>query len=141
MVLTEVQIPYRPYLSQQLTVAYDTYLAIQRSVDNQVKDSLGHNTPNWQLLNTCPACFYKLEDEPDLRFSFLCSFDGNNSLKRLADSARGNISRRDSRSIQSDRWVTTTEVNVFSDEVKSRVSTYLICKPYSDLSPANSQGI
>ncbi|KIM61368.1 hypothetical protein SCLCIDRAFT_16140 [Scleroderma citrinum Foug A] len=51
------QVPYRAYLTTQL------------------------NMPDWRLLNSCPACCYKLKDEPPLDFQWLVSIDGNNSLK------------------------------------------------------------
>ena len=65
----------------QLTATYDVYLNILDRVDCRLKKALGHDTDNWRMLNSCPACFYKLEDEPILDFDWLVSIDGNNSLK------------------------------------------------------------
>jgi hypothetical protein len=66
----------------QFSAAYDIYLEIIHSVDKQLKAALKHDTPDWRLLNSYPACCYKLQDEPALEFDWLISIDGNNSLKR-----------------------------------------------------------
>ncbi|KAJ7300506.1 hypothetical protein DFH08DRAFT_919255 [Mycena albidolilacea] len=76
-------VPYRPYLRQQFSTAYDIYLEIHRQTDCLVNSALGHNTPNWRLKHTCPACMYKLEGEDELIFSMLFNMDGNDSLKRV----------------------------------------------------------
>jgi len=81
--------PYRPYLNVQLTAAYDAYLNILDHVDRRLKKALGRDTDNWRMLNSCPACFYKLEDEPVLDIDWLVSIDGNNSLKRWDTSTYG----------------------------------------------------
>jgi hypothetical protein len=89
-------------------------------VKTQVKAALGHDTLNWRMLNVCPPCFYKLEDEPDLEFSYLFSVDGNNSLKRMGAAMHNLTERLDSRTFLSDRWLTAKEVNRFADEVKRK---------------------
>ncbi|KAJ7745632.1 hypothetical protein B0H14DRAFT_3097129 [Mycena olivaceomarginata] len=76
-------VPYRPYLRQQFSTAYDIYLEIRRQTDCLVNSALGCNTPNWRLKHTCPACMYKLEGEDELIFSMLFNMDGNDSLKRV----------------------------------------------------------
>ncbi|KAJ7795433.1 hypothetical protein B0H14DRAFT_3093581 [Mycena olivaceomarginata] len=76
-------VPYRPYLRQQFSTAYDIYLEIRRQTDCLVNSALGRNTPNWRLKHTCPACMYKLEGEDELIFSMLFNMDGNDSLKRV----------------------------------------------------------
>ncbi|TDL13896.1 hypothetical protein BD410DRAFT_691017, partial [Rickenella mellea] len=81
---------------------------------------LHRDTPNWRMLNTCPACFYKLKDEPALKFSLLCEMDGNNSLKRTDASLRSGEERMDLRMARSDYWLSPEEVDIFKDEVKSR---------------------
>ncbi|KAG2109486.1 hypothetical protein DEU56DRAFT_874508 [Suillus clintonianus] len=48
-----------------------------------VAESLRHNTPDWHVKHACPACTYKLTDEPELTFSLLYAMDGNDSLKRV----------------------------------------------------------
>ncbi|KIJ59027.1 hypothetical protein HYDPIDRAFT_73991, partial [Hydnomerulius pinastri MD-312] len=69
------------YLAIQLAIAFDVYLDILNRIDQQLKKALNQHTPNWRLLNDCPACFYKLQDEPPLEFEWLVSMDSNNSLK------------------------------------------------------------
>ena len=114
-----VQVPYRSYLAEQFTIAYDVYLAIQRRVKQQVQTALGYDTPNHQLLNICPACFYELDDEPDLKFSFFCLINANNSLKRIGAAMHNTTARLDSRVLDSDRWLSPKEVDRFADEVKT----------------------
>jgi len=114
------QVPYGAYLADQFTMAYDVYLEIQRRVNFQIQAALGYDTPRYRQLNVCPACFYKLDDEPDLKFSFFCALDGNNSLKRMGAAMHNLTERLDSRSLLSDRWLSAEEVNRFANEVKSR---------------------
>lgn len=45
--------------------------------------ALGRNEPTWHLRHNCPACMYRLKDEPPLKFSMLFVQDGNDSLKRF----------------------------------------------------------
>jgi hypothetical protein len=52
-------------------------------VDKRVQVTLGRDTPNWRILNACPACTYKLEGEAKLIFEELYTMDGNDSLKRI----------------------------------------------------------
>ncbi|KAG1763988.1 hypothetical protein EV702DRAFT_1051527 [Suillus placidus] len=101
------QIPYRPYLMTQLSAAFDLSSA---------------DTPNWRLLNTCPACFYKLEDEPDLGFNWLISMDGNNSLKRWDPATYGKNPRLDSHKVRSDFWIDPDTVDKFSGEVRAHAA-------------------
>jgi hypothetical protein len=112
-------VPYHSYLSTQFRTAYDVYLELCRRVARKIDQALGHDTPNWRLRNCCPPCFYKLEDEPKLEFSCFISIDGNNSLKRLGETVRNQTARLDSHTLESDRWLSAEEVDVFKDEVKS----------------------
>ncbi|KAF8128105.1 hypothetical protein EV363DRAFT_1510134, partial [Boletus edulis] len=64
-------VPYRPYLCMQFTLAYDAYLEILNQVDKCISRVLGHDSQEWRLWNECPACFYRLEDEPNLMFDWL----------------------------------------------------------------------
>ncbi|KAJ7798059.1 hypothetical protein B0H14DRAFT_3492934 [Mycena olivaceomarginata] len=77
------EVPTRPYLGAQFSVAFDVYLAIRAEVDKRTEVALGRDTPNWRLKNNCPCCLYKLEGEEVLRIPLLCTFDGNNSLARF----------------------------------------------------------
>ncbi|KAJ7801388.1 hypothetical protein B0H14DRAFT_2386481 [Mycena olivaceomarginata] len=72
-----------PWLGTQFSVAFDIYLAIRARVDSRVQAALGRDTPDWCLKNACPACLYKLEGEPHLKYPLMATFDGNNSLSRF----------------------------------------------------------
>ena len=109
--------PFRNYLQQQLTIAYDIYLEICRQVDKKLNKQLGYNTPRAQLMQQCPPCFFKLQGEPDLEFSVMVSMEGNNSLKRIGPSIRPHEDLFDSRSIDSDHWISAEEVDCFKNEV------------------------
>ncbi|KAG1798277.1 uncharacterized protein HD556DRAFT_1221805, partial [Suillus plorans] len=69
------------YLADQLRVAFDVYLEVQCHVDARVDSVLGHDSPNWHMLNACPACHYEVNYEPAMPFSFQLSMDRNNSAK------------------------------------------------------------
>ncbi|KAG1795023.1 uncharacterized protein HD556DRAFT_1431731 [Suillus plorans] len=75
-------IPYRSYLNAQFSDAYDIYLEILHRVDVLINQALNRDSLNWRLLNSCPCCFYKLEDEENMALEWLVTMDGNNSLKR-----------------------------------------------------------
>ncbi|KAJ3803472.1 hypothetical protein F5876DRAFT_54384, partial [Lentinula aff. lateritia] len=78
--LCDIQgVPFKSYLQEQFSIAFDLYLAILSNVHQRVQRALGRDTPNWRLINAC---------EPALRFQLLCTMDGNNSLKRLARKER-----------------------------------------------------
>ncbi|KAG2112534.1 uncharacterized protein F5147DRAFT_744450 [Suillus discolor] len=112
--------PYRPYLNIQFSAAYDVYLEILHRVKQRLSAALNHDTLDWHMLNSCPACFYKLEDEPALEFDWLVSIDSNNSLKRWDSTIYGSNQRIDSRKAQSDYWLDPCDVDLFKDEVKTR---------------------
>ncbi|KAG1896067.1 uncharacterized protein F5891DRAFT_1130419 [Suillus fuscotomentosus] len=113
-------IPYRPYLKMQFSAAYDIFLEILHRINQHLRQALKRDTVNWRMLNTCPACFYKLDDEPALDFEWLVSIDGNNSLKRWDSSIYGTTARSDSRTARSDYWIHADAVDKFENEVKSR---------------------
>ncbi|KAF8141802.1 hypothetical protein EV363DRAFT_1392219 [Boletus edulis] len=111
------KVPYRPYLFNLLSDAYDMYLEILHCVDQRLKVALRRNTQEWRLQSECPACFYRLEDEPKLMFNWLVSIDGNNSLKRWDTSTYGIAPREDHRTVRSSYWLSSEEVNKFQHEV------------------------
>ncbi|KAG2108470.1 uncharacterized protein F5147DRAFT_745760 [Suillus discolor] len=113
-------IPYQPYLCMPFLAAYDIYLKIVHSVDKHLRAALNHDTPNWRLLNSCPACFYKLQDEPTLEFDWLVSIDGNNSLKHWNSTIYGTTVCIDSRKARSDYWIGPMAVDKFKGEVKAQ---------------------
>ncbi|KAG1827857.1 hypothetical protein DFJ58DRAFT_672464 [Suillus subalutaceus] len=113
-------IPYWPYLCIQFSAAYDIYLEIIHCVDKHLQAALKHNMPNWRLLNSCPACFYKLQDEPALEFDWLILIDGNNSLKHWDSTIYGTTAHTDSCKAHSDYWIGPTTVDQFKGEVKAQ---------------------
>ncbi|KAI5994654.1 hypothetical protein EDD15DRAFT_2165647 [Pisolithus albus] len=129
--------PYCPYLNVQLTIAYDVYLDILGRVNCQIKKALGCDTDNWQMLNSCPACFYRLEDEPALDFDWLVSIDGNNSLKRWDTSTYGVSPRVDTRHACSDYWLDDDYVDRFKYEVSSRTNHDSDTDNWQDLASAD----
>lgn len=74
---------FQPYLSTQFSICYDLLVEIRANVQKRVDAALNRDSPNWRLRNACPACTYKLEDEPPLVFDMLVTMDGNDSLKRV----------------------------------------------------------
>jgi hypothetical protein len=123
----------RPWLGTKFSVAFDIYLAVRVRVDGRVQAALGRDTPDWCLKNTCPACLYKLEGEPHLKFPFMCTFDGNNSLSRfwsrereksLADGTSvpgASKELKDNRIAPGDYYLPRGEVNEFEKEGVSDV--------------------
>ncbi|KAE9395673.1 hypothetical protein BT96DRAFT_751775, partial [Gymnopus androsaceus JB14] len=76
-------IAFKPYLSTQLSTAFDLYMAILNGVCLCVQKTLGREGPNWRMLNCCPACQYRLDGEEELDVRMLACMDGNNSLRRV----------------------------------------------------------
>ncbi|KAG1798562.1 uncharacterized protein HD556DRAFT_1440267 [Suillus plorans] len=109
---------YRRHLAEQLRVAYDVYLELERRVESRLQAALGHNTPNWRMLNSCPACQYKVVGEPPLEYLVLCALDGNNSAKLIDPAIHGGNECFDPRCGLSSIWLTETYVDQFKDEVQ-----------------------
>ncbi|KAG1765834.1 hypothetical protein EV702DRAFT_1182411 [Suillus placidus] len=110
---------YHRYLATQYCIAYDVYLEVLRRIDMKIDTHLGHDTPHWRMLNSCPACQYTLEDEPALKFSVLCACDGNNSAKLVDPVIRRGNECLDPRSGLSSIWLTEEYVDGFKDKVQS----------------------
>lgn len=75
--------PFKPYISRQFSICYDLYLEMRSIADEQLRVALDRNSEDYRLRNNCPACTYKLKNEPKLEFSMLYTVDGNDSLKRI----------------------------------------------------------
>ncbi|KAJ7506731.1 hypothetical protein B0H11DRAFT_2153790 [Mycena galericulata] len=114
--------PRKSSLQGQLTIAYDAYLAIIRGVQARTRRALGR-TGSWYMDNVCPPCLYKMVNEPYLKFSWLGSMDGNNSLKLVWDAFRAGNTRADDRISTHDRWMTPEQVDIFKDEVADNATT------------------
>ncbi|KAJ7847108.1 hypothetical protein B0H14DRAFT_3867546 [Mycena olivaceomarginata] len=110
------RIPRKEYLSEQITIAYDAYLAIMRGVDNRVAVVLGR-TDNWYLKNVCAPCFYTTIHKPPLKPKYLGAMDGNNSLKHVDAALLSGKPRTDHRTSTSPRWISPKEVDELKDEV------------------------
>ncbi|KAG2054422.1 hypothetical protein BDR06DRAFT_884160, partial [Suillus hirtellus] len=113
-------IPYRPYLKIQFLTAYDVFLEILHRINQCLCQALKWDTVNWRMLNTCPACFYKLDDEPALEFEWLVSIDSNNSLKQWNSSIYGTTTQSDSCTAHSDYWIHADTVDKFENETDLR---------------------
>jgi hypothetical protein len=87
-----------------------------RRVDTRASLALARDSA-WFIHNVCAPCLYKLKNEPPLKFSFLGSMDGNNSLKLVDATFRTGSLRADNRASTSFRWLTSDQVDVFKDEV------------------------
>ncbi|KAF9036399.1 hypothetical protein BJ165DRAFT_1417245 [Panaeolus papilionaceus] len=114
--------PYQSYLSKQFSVAYDAYLDILGIVDERVNVALGRDEKGWRLRHACAPCTYKLQGEPNLKFSMLLTMDGNDLLKRLARRDRTeemeggrelgeNHERNDPRIVRGDYYLSREEVD------------------------------
>ncbi|KAG1870917.1 hypothetical protein F4604DRAFT_1881226 [Suillus subluteus] len=110
-------IRYHQYLADQLWVAFDVYIEVQRRVDTRVDSALGRDSPNWHMLNACPACHYEVEDEPTMPFSFQLSMDGNNSAKLVDPILRHGNERPDPRDQRCYFWMSEEYVDRFKHEV------------------------
>ncbi|KAJ3729926.1 hypothetical protein C8R42DRAFT_693640 [Lentinula raphanica] len=90
-------------------------------VDARIAEELGHNTPDYRVLHSCPPCNYKLKDEPSLIFERMFVIDGNNSLKRLK--SVGNRQAANTREFRgSDFYLSSEYVDQFRDKVKTKAS-------------------
>ncbi|KAI6017877.1 hypothetical protein EDC04DRAFT_2576626, partial [Pisolithus marmoratus] len=112
--------PYHPYLFQQLTQAFDMYLEIIHHINQKIQVAHYHNTQEWRLRNECPACFYHVKDELTLTFDWLVSIDGNNSLKQWDTTVYGTTPHVDHHTARSTYWLSNEEVDKFKYEVKAR---------------------
>ncbi|KAF8515748.1 hypothetical protein JB92DRAFT_3114698 [Gautieria morchelliformis] len=106
------KVTYSPTFRVQLSDTFDVYLDLLRRVRELTNKKLGQDGPNWRLLNACPPCSYKLEDEPALVPVRLQAMDGNMSLKRIDGSGH-----TDEHIFHSDYHIPPSEVDRFKDDV------------------------
>ncbi|KAJ7814400.1 hypothetical protein B0H14DRAFT_3090110 [Mycena olivaceomarginata] len=66
-------VPYRPYLCQQFSIAYDLYLNLRRRTEERMMKVLGRDS-SWRLKHAWGGAMI---------FEMLVTMDGNNSLKRM----------------------------------------------------------
>jgi hypothetical protein len=122
---------------EQVSIAYDVYLDILRHVDARVQRALKRDAPDYDRLNVCPPCMYKIEDEPPLKFSMLVAADGNQSLRLVDHTFRAGEQRPDDRTFESTRWLRPEEVNIFKDEVRNAKRKVRLLTFISNYPPAN----
>lgn len=118
-------LPFRPYMSVMFSAALDAYLAMRATIAICVAKAVGHDGPDHRLKNTCPACMYRLEGEPDLGLDLLFTMDGNDSLKRVRrlvgvdDPEAGIVAasreREDERKITDDYYLSRPEVDKWAN--------------------------
>jgi hypothetical protein len=93
--LTNLQeIPQRASLAEQLSTAYDAHLEIICEVDARAHKAIGCDAA-WFIRNVCAPCMYRTRHEPKLRFSWIGTMDGNNSLKLIDPTFLSGHSRHD----------------------------------------------
>lgn len=96
-------------------------MEIQREIHSRKQVALGRHS-NWEQLNVCPPCLYRLKGEIPLKYSFLAAMDGNNSLKLVDSTFRSGKTRHDNRTTDSFRWLSPEQVDRFKDEVSKKAS-------------------
>ena len=69
-----IKVPYRPKYRRLFSDAFDAYLEVIRVVDKRVKVALSHDSPNWRVLNACPACCYEVCPRFWAQFWFMTNF-------------------------------------------------------------------
>ncbi|KAG1781307.1 hypothetical protein EV702DRAFT_1177559 [Suillus placidus] len=109
--------PYRRCYRTALADAFDVYLIIRRNVDEQVREALGCNLPNWRVTNGCPPCGYELDGEPELLYQRMLVFDGNNSLSRMATLGSHQVANQ--QIFTSNYFLNMKYVDNFAEEVAS----------------------
>ncbi|KAG2051489.1 hypothetical protein BDR06DRAFT_983575 [Suillus hirtellus] len=102
---------YRHYLAEQLHAAFDVYLELQQWITARLDKHLGHDTPNWCMLNSCPACQYTLQQELPLQYSIICA------SKLIDPAVHHGVECLDPRSGTSSIWLSEPYVDMFADEV------------------------
>ncbi|KAG0697415.1 hypothetical protein DFH29DRAFT_946408 [Suillus ampliporus] len=102
----------------QFAIAFDAYLDVLHHVKALVNQALGRDSLNWWMLNACPPCSYKQDNEEPLDPARLDSMDRNNSLKRVDGSGH-----TDERVFPSEYLIPPSEVEFFKDDVRLHPGT------------------
>jgi len=108
---------YTRSLWRQFVDTFDIYLMILRQVKKRTDFELGRYTADWRMLNSCPACQYKVEDEPPLVPAIEGNMDGGQSLRRVA---MWEDLEEDPRVFNSSYLISEEEVDKFKHDVKPR---------------------
>ncbi|KAL0567199.1 hypothetical protein V5O48_014800 [Marasmius crinis-equi] len=129
----EIQRYPNPTLEDQLRVAYDAYLEIQRQVQSRVDAALGRDPTQHFIRNVCKPCLHRLEGETPLDPTMLIAMDGGSSLKMVDSDHRFGRARLDTRQLIHPRWLNAEQVDVFQHEVANARG-----KPTPAVPPDNS---
>ncbi|QRW04480.1 hypothetical protein RhiLY_03479 [Ceratobasidium sp. AG-Ba] len=108
-------VPYTRHFRTQLTSALDVFGMVEREIRRRRDIALGRNNKDDEIKNKCPACSYKLENEPPLKYSMQVTCDGNDSLKRCAKAGASDRQR-----FHLNWYITPDEVDAFQHEVPGR---------------------
>ncbi|KAL0571876.1 hypothetical protein V5O48_010096 [Marasmius crinis-equi] len=112
--------PRQVHLEDQLRIAYDQFLAMQRDIDKRCNKALGRDTDEYLVQNICPPCTYELKNEISKLFPrILLSIDGGNSLKMVDSEHKRGEARIDTRNLSDPRWLEPEEVDIFKNEVQN----------------------
>ncbi|KAH8109879.1 hypothetical protein DFH11DRAFT_1515076 [Phellopilus nigrolimitatus] len=120
------KVAYKGGMRKAFSQAFDVYLEILHRIDQQLDRVLYSSTLLTKLHSACPACAFKVKDEPAMKFSVLMAMDGNESLKRVhrtqttIDDVTVSVENPDSRERGSHFFMGADDVNVFKNEVKRR---------------------
>ncbi|KAI0648466.1 hypothetical protein C8Q79DRAFT_999796 [Trametes meyenii] len=110
-------LPYQCRYRTALSDCFDIYISILLGIEKRVDAALKRDSPDWRVMHSCPACCYKVEDEPPLKFDRLLCMDGNNSLKRVAKFGDREVS--DTREFTaSDYFLQNNFVDKYKNEVQ-----------------------
>lgn len=129
-----LQIPCITHRNEQFSACYDLYLAVLRNVRSLVRETLGCDTPHWRLKNACPACTYKLKNEPEMKFSMLITMDGNDSLKRILSASTNEYTQNNMKEFSEyfidreevDKWGDMGSVNMYEEPVGDTTFTHFL---------------
>lgn len=126
--LCELQgVAYNSSYRSSFSIAFDVYLEIKHCIDKQL-DALLYKDPLSALRSACPACSYKTQGEPALKYSTLTCIDGNNSVKRVLRTSTDenalpySIEVQDARTRSSELLLERTKVDELQNEVTSKAS-------------------
>jgi hypothetical protein len=125
-------VQYQKYLTHQFSITFDLYLSILGAVNKCVTKALGRDTEDWCLWHVCPACMYKLKEEPALLFDILWVMDGNDSLKQIARRSPivsedaeihgPSCERLDIRQVSGDMYISRDDVNRWAREAVAQAA-------------------
>ncbi|KAF8510085.1 hypothetical protein JB92DRAFT_2728674, partial [Gautieria morchelliformis] len=108
-------VTYSPHFRIQLSNTFDVYLDLLRHVCLLVNQALGRDGADWHLLNACPPCSYRVEDETPLIPAQLQAMDRNMFLKHI-----NGAGHTDERVFHSDYHILPSQVDRFKDDVRQR---------------------